>query len=120
MHSNDLTIELPAGNISDAGVHDVVNNEGIEDLYAVLREDTGNCSRRYKANQEKLASGKVLKAAEGSLATCRVTWPFGGRESDAAEGPLHRRIRTRPRAGVLRNRRSDRHRHRVFQEHITD
>lgn len=68
VHSNDLTIELPAGNISDVGVRDVIDNEGVDEVYAVLRqdlpEDTGNWSRRYKANQEKLASGNVLKTAE--------------------------------------------------------
>jgi CarD family transcriptional regulator len=68
VHSNDLTIELPADSITDVGVRDVINSEGVDEVYAVLRtdlpEDTGNWSRRYKANQEKLASGNVLKAAE--------------------------------------------------------
>ena len=64
----DLTIEVPAENVEMVGVRDVVDNEGLDRVFDVLKaqftEEPTNWSRRFKANQEKLASGDVLKVAE--------------------------------------------------------
>ncbi|HEX7350702.1 CarD family transcriptional regulator [Brachybacterium sp.] len=64
----DLTIEVPAANVDLVGVRDVVDKEGLEEVFEVLRqpytEEPTNWSRRYKANVEKLASGDVKKVAE--------------------------------------------------------
>ncbi|MDN5599774.1 MAG: CarD family transcriptional regulator [Brachybacterium sp.] len=64
----DLTIEVPAENVDLVGVRDVVDKEGLEEVFEVLRqpytEEPTNWSRRYKANVEKLASGNVKKVAE--------------------------------------------------------
>lgn len=64
----DLTIEVPADNIDLVGVRDVVDKEGLDEVFEVLRqpytEEPTNWSRRYKANVEKLASGNVKKVAE--------------------------------------------------------
>jgi CarD family transcriptional regulator len=64
----DLTIEVPADNVDLVGVRDVVDKEGLEEVFDVLRqphtEEPTNWSRRYKANVEKLASGDVKKVAE--------------------------------------------------------
>ena len=64
----DLTIEVPAENVDLVGVRDVVDKEGLEEVFEVLRqpytEEPTNWSRRYKANLEKLASGDVKKVAE--------------------------------------------------------
>lgn len=64
----DLTIEVPAENVDLVGVRDVVDKEGLEEVFEVLRqpytEEPANWSRRYKANVEKLASGDVKKVAE--------------------------------------------------------
>ncbi len=64
----DLIIEVPADNVDLVGVRDVVNSEGLERVFSVLRqpytEEPTNWSRRYKANVEKLASGDVIKVAE--------------------------------------------------------
>ncbi len=64
----DLTIEVPAENVDLVGVRDVVDKEGLEEVFEVLRlpytEEPTNWSRRYKANVEKLASGDVKKVAE--------------------------------------------------------
>ena len=64
----DLTIEVPADNVDLVGVRDVVDQEGLEKVFAVLRapyiEEPTNWSRRYKANVEKLASGDVIRVAE--------------------------------------------------------
>lgn len=64
----DLTIEVPADKIDLVGVRDVVDPEGLNHVFDVLRaeftEEPTNWSRRYKANVEKLASGDVIKVAE--------------------------------------------------------
>ena len=64
----DLTVRVPADNVDLVGVRDVVNAEGLEKVFEVLRqpytEEPTNWSRRYKANLEKLASSDVIKVAE--------------------------------------------------------
>ncbi len=64
----DLTIEVPADNVDLVGVRDVVDKEGLDEVFEVLRapytEEPTNWSRRYKANVEKIASGDVIKVAE--------------------------------------------------------
>jgi len=65
---NDLVGRVPASNLDLVGVRDVVDDEGLENVFEVLRktnvEEPSNWSRRYKANLEKLHSGNVLKVAE--------------------------------------------------------
>lgn len=64
----DLVVRVPAMNLDLVGVRDVVDAEGLERVFSVLREEhveePTNWSRRYKANLEKLHSGSVLKVAE--------------------------------------------------------
>lgn len=64
----DLTVRVPSDNVDLVGVRDVVNADGLERVFNVLRqpytEEPTNWSRRYKANLEKLASGDVIKVAE--------------------------------------------------------
>ena len=64
----DLTVRVPSDNVDLVGVRDVVNQEGLDRGFNVLRqpytEEPTNWSRRYKANLEKLASGDVIKVAE--------------------------------------------------------
>ena len=65
---NDLVVRVPASNLDLVGGRDVVDDEGLENVFEVLRktnvEEPSNWSRRYKANLEKLHSGNVLKVAE--------------------------------------------------------
>ncbi|WCC80269.1 CarD family transcriptional regulator [Cutibacterium equinum] len=65
---NDLVVRVPASNLDLVGVRDVVDDEGLKNVFEVLRktnvEEPSNWSRRYKANLEKLHSGNVLKVAE--------------------------------------------------------
>ncbi len=65
---NDLEIRVPACNLDLVGVRDVVDQEGLERVFDVLRaehvEEPTNWSRRFKANMEKLHSGDVMKVAE--------------------------------------------------------
>ncbi|PTW90734.1 CarD family transcriptional regulator [Microbacteriaceae bacterium MWH-Ta3] len=64
----NLTIEVPEDNVEMVGVRDVIDEEGLERVFGVLREpfieEPTNWSRRYKANLEKLASGDVIKVSE--------------------------------------------------------
>lgn len=64
----DLTIKVPAANVDLVGVRDVVDEDGLEKVLAVLRapyiEEPTNWSRRYKANQEKIATGDIVKVSE--------------------------------------------------------
>ncbi|MFN8075453.1 MAG: CarD family transcriptional regulator [Kineosporiaceae bacterium] len=64
----DLTVRVPADNLDEIGVRDVVGQEGLDRVFEVLRapyaEEPTNWSRRFKANLEKLSSGDVIKVAE--------------------------------------------------------
>ncbi len=64
----DLVVRVPACNLDLVGVRDVVDKEGLEKVFDILRaehvEEPTNWSRRYKANLEKLHSGDVMKVSE--------------------------------------------------------
>ncbi|MBD3689482.1 CarD family transcriptional regulator [Nanchangia anserum] len=66
--NGDLTIQVPADNVEMVGVRDVVDEEGLQKVLDVLQtayvEEPTNWSRRYKANQEKIATGDILKVSE--------------------------------------------------------
>ncbi|MFS0040698.1 CarD family transcriptional regulator [Corynebacterium striatum] len=68
INQSDLVVRVPSKNVELVGVRDVVGKEGLEKVFSVLREldveEAGNWSRRYKANQERLASGDINKVAE--------------------------------------------------------
>ncbi|GGO92341.1 CarD family transcriptional regulator [Nocardioides phosphati] len=64
----DLVVRVPACNLDLVGVRDVVDKEGLDRVFGILRaahvEEPTNWSRRYKANLEKLHSGDVMKVSE--------------------------------------------------------
>ena len=68
INQSDLVVRVPKKNADNVGVRDVVGKEGLEKVFSVLRgedvDEAGNWSRRYKANQERLASGDINKVAE--------------------------------------------------------
>ena len=68
INQSDLVVRVPIKNAKNVGVRDVVGKGGLEKVFSVLREEdveeAGNWSRRYKANQERLASGDINKVAE--------------------------------------------------------
>ena len=68
INQSDLVVRVPIKNADNVGVRDVVGKEGLEKVFSVLRdedvEEAGNWSRRYKANQERLASGDINKVSE--------------------------------------------------------
>ena len=62
VNQGDLEIQVPAENV------DMVDEDGLEEVLSVLRapyiEEPTNWSRRFKANQEKIATGDIVKVAE--------------------------------------------------------
>ena len=59
VNQGDLEIQVP---------RDIVDEDGLEEVLSVLRapyiEEPTNWSRRFKANQEKIATGDIVKVAE--------------------------------------------------------
>ncbi|UCR90227.1 CarD family transcriptional regulator [Mycetocola spongiae] len=68
VHTTELEIQVPVDNLEQVGVREVIDEAGVQEVYGVLREEVieepGNWSRRFKANQEKMASGSVQRIAE--------------------------------------------------------
>ncbi|MBH5302182.1 CarD family transcriptional regulator [Corynebacterium ulcerans] len=68
INQSDLVVRVPSKNAELVGVRDIVDDEGLQKVFGFLREidveEAGNWSRRFKANQERLASGDVNKVAE--------------------------------------------------------
>jgi CarD family transcriptional regulator len=63
-----LTLSVPADNTASVGLRDVINDEEILDVLAVLAKKgartPSNWSRRFKNHTEKLKSGDIYQVAE--------------------------------------------------------
>ena len=83
VNQGDLEIQVPAENVDMVGVRDIVDEDGLEEVLSVLRapyiEEPTNWSRRFKANQEKIATENVLQCASSISSKSRSTVP--GEES---------------------------------------
>src|SRR2546421_7262716 len=59
---------VPADNTDAVGLREVINDEEVEEVFAVLRKKEArmptNWSRRYKNHVEKLKSGDIYQVAE--------------------------------------------------------
>jgi CarD family transcriptional regulator len=64
----DLTLMVPSDNTEGVGLREVINDEEVEEVFAVLRKKEArmptNWSRRYKNHSEKLRSGDIYQVAE--------------------------------------------------------
>ena len=64
----DLTLKVPVDSTADVGIREVINDEEVEEVFAVLRKKDvrmpTNWSRRYKNHVEKLKSGDIYQVAE--------------------------------------------------------
>jgi CarD family transcriptional regulator len=64
----ELTLKVPAEKADDIGLRDIINDEEVEEVFAVLRKKEArtpsNWSRRYKNHVEKLKSGDIYQVAE--------------------------------------------------------
>jgi len=64
----DLTLRVPTHKCDEVGLREVINDEEVEEVFAVLRKKEArmptNWSRRYKNHVEKLKSGDIYQVAE--------------------------------------------------------
>jgi CarD family transcriptional regulator len=64
----ELTLKVPADNTDEVGLREVINDEEVEEVFAVLRKKEArmptNWSRRFKNHVEKLKSGDIYQVAE--------------------------------------------------------
>ena len=64
----DLTVMVPCEKAEEVGLREVINDEEVEEVFAVLRKKEArmptNWSRRFKNHAEKLKSGDVYEVAE--------------------------------------------------------
>ena len=64
----DLTLKVPVDKVEEVGLRDVINDEEVEEVFAVLRKKEArmptNWSRRFKNHVEKLKSGDIYPVAE--------------------------------------------------------
>ena len=96
----DLTLKVPVDNTDEVGLREVINDEEVEEVFAVLRKKEArmptNWSRRFKNHVEKLKSGDVYQVAEVvrnlSLRE-QGQGPVGRREAHAGQGPPDPRVR---------------------------
>ena len=90
----DLTLMVPSDNTEDVGLREVINDEEVEEVFAVLRKKDvrmpTNWSRRYKNHVEKLKSGDIYQVAEvvRNLSNLRQgQGPVGRARSACSTGP---------------------------------
>jgi len=64
----DMRVMIPLDNANSIGIREVVNDDEIEHVLEVLRQDRtimpANWNQRYRANLEKMRSGDVAAVAE--------------------------------------------------------
>lgn len=98
LHASQPTpvdIEIPAESAELVGIRDVIDPEGLQRVFEVLRapftEEPSNWSRRFKLNNEKLSSGDIIKISE----VVRDLWrrSQGSRSLSAGEKGLFAKAR---------------------------
>ena len=65
---NEMTVMVPCENAGKAGLRRVIDDEAVEKVLAVLRDDVSqmpkNWNRRFKHNRDKIKTGDVYELAE--------------------------------------------------------
>src|SRR5213596_1303829 len=65
---NDMTVMVPCENASVAGLRRVIDEETVEKVLAVLRDDVSempkNWNRRFKHNRDKIKTGDIYELSE--------------------------------------------------------
>lgn len=94
VNQGDLQIQVPSSNVEDVGVREVVDDAGVEEVLDVLRqadvEEPSNWSRRFKANQEKISNGDIVRVSE-------VVRDLSRRDSDKGLSAGEKRMLTKAR-----------------------
>ncbi len=90
----DLILRVPTDNTDEVGLREVINDEEVEEVFAVLRKKDvrmpTNWSRRYKNHVEKLKSGDIYQVAE-------VVRNLSNRDKDKGLSAGEKRMLTRAR-----------------------
>jgi CarD family transcriptional regulator len=90
----DLILRVPSDNTEEVGLREVINDEEVEEVFAVLRKKDvrmpTNWSRRYKNHVEKLKSGDIYQVAE-------VVRNLSNRDKDKGLSAGEKRMLTRAR-----------------------
>ncbi|MDW7649944.1 MAG: CarD family transcriptional regulator [Bacillota bacterium] len=64
----DMKVMIPLDNVDQIGLRDVIDNNGVEQVLTILRDNhskmSTNWNRRYRANMEKIKSGDIFQVAE--------------------------------------------------------
>lgn len=67
MPLGEMKVMIPLDNVGDIGLRDVISLEEVEQVMAVLSDDTSkmpiNWNRRYRANLDKIKSGDIYEVA---------------------------------------------------------
>ena len=65
---NEMTVMVPCENAAKAGLRRIIDEQEVERVIAVLREDVSampkNWNRRFKHNRDKIKTGDVYELAE--------------------------------------------------------
>jgi CarD family transcriptional regulator len=65
---NEMTVMVPCENAARAGLRRVIDEEAVQRVIAVLRDDVSqmpkNWNRRFKHNRDKIKTGDVFELAE--------------------------------------------------------
>ena len=86
---NGMTIMVPTGNVKSVGLRGIINEEEVEEVYAILKErdisvDNQTWNRRYREYMDKIKTGSVYEIAEVlrdlSLLKFRKELSFGERK----------------------------------------
>jgi CarD family transcriptional regulator len=65
---NDMTVMVPCCNASKAGLRQIIDEEAVKKVMAVLQDDLSempkNWNRRFKHNRDKIKTGDIYELAE--------------------------------------------------------
>lgn len=66
---NNMTIMIPVNNVESVGVRDIIDNEEVAEVYAIMKKrdipaDNQTWNRRYREYMEKIKTGSVYEVAE--------------------------------------------------------
>ena len=66
---NNMTIMIPVNNVESVGVRDIIDNEEVAKVYAIMKKrdipaDNQTWNRRYREYMEKIKTGSVYDVAE--------------------------------------------------------
>jgi CarD family transcriptional regulator len=66
---NNMTIMIPVNNVESVGVRDIIDNEEVAKVYAIMKKrdipaDNQTWNRRYREYMEKIKTGSAYDVAE--------------------------------------------------------